>query len=58
MEKLLVKLLKQIIQQTSPELRTKMVSAVDDLEEVAEKTASPWDDILVMLLKVLMGMNE
>ena len=58
MEKLLMKLLKQIIQQTTPELRTKMVKAVEDLEKEAEKNGDPWDEILVLLLKVIMDLHE
>lgn len=43
-----------VIGVVSPEIRTGVTELLDKLEAQAKKTANPWDDILVALLKQIM----
>lgn len=47
-------LLKQIITQMSPNIRTALVEFVNKLDEDAKGTKNPWDDIGVGLLKLVL----
>jgi len=40
-----------VVSVLSPELRKNLETMLNNLEESAKKTANPWDDILVSLLK-------
>lgn len=45
------KLIALVIGVVTPEIRTGVTELLDKLEEKAKKTANPWDDILVAMLK-------
>jgi len=53
MEKILIKLVITIISAISPELKTIITNAIDQLEEKASKTPNVFDDMLVAILKEL-----
>ncbi len=58
MDKWLAVLLKQIITQISPQLRTTIVDFVAKLEADAKKTVdNPWDDVLVGLIKLVLAIK-
>lgn len=57
MEKIVAKIIEHILENMSPELRGAIVDAVRLLETKAKVTKNPWDDILVMILKVALGIN-
>ncbi len=57
MEKLIAKLVETVIKKSSAEFRNKVKDFVGELEVTAKKTKSPWDDIFVMLLKVLLDIE-
>lgn len=46
-----------IINNISPEIRTWVISAVNDLEGRAEATENPFDDFLVDLLKLVLDIE-
>ena len=52
MEGILVTVLKLILDNMSTQLRQMIVDAITSWEKVAAQTASPWDDLLVRILKV------
>lgn len=54
MNKWLLQLITLIVTVMSPELRKGLEGFINDLEVQAKKTANPWDDILVGLLKTLL----
>lgn len=54
MNKWLLQLITMIVTVMSPELRKVLEDVVNGLETQAKKTANPWDDILVGLLKTLL----
>ncbi len=54
MNKWLAALLEQILKQISPELRKALIEFVNRLEADAKKTANPWDDIFVGLIKLVL----
>lgn len=53
MNKWIFNLITMVVTVMSPELRKGLESVVNELETQAKKTANPWDDILVGLLKTL-----
>ncbi len=57
MEKLIAKLVETVISQSSAEFRNQVKDMVKDLDKLAKKTKSPWDDIFVMLLKAILDMK-
>lgn len=57
MEKIISKIVEKIISNMSEQLRTEIKIWVKRLDEVAKATKNPWDDILVMLLKVALGIE-
>lgn len=57
MDKIIAKVLEKIIQNMSDQLRAEIIQFVKRLDEIAKKSANPWDDILVMLLKVALGIE-
>jgi len=57
MEKIIAKVIEKMITQLSPQLRITVEEAVRRLEETSKQTKNPWDDILVMILKVAMGLD-
>lgn len=54
MENWVAVLLKQIITQMSPGIRTALVQFVNKLDESAKQTDNPWDDVAVGLLKLVL----
>ena len=57
MEKILAKIAEKIVSQMSDGLRNEIKAAVVKLEAVAAETGNPWDDILVLILKVVVGVE-
>lgn len=57
MEKIVAKIIEKIISNMSDQLRTEIKVWVKRLDEVAKATKNPWDDILVMILKVALGIE-
>lgn len=53
MTAILAKLAQQVIQQVSPELKKLICESINTWEAKAKETPSPWDDIVVELLKAL-----
>ncbi len=51
------KLLKMVVEYLSPEFRRMLVDWILDLEKKAEETPSPYDNILVYLLKRLLAID-
>jgi len=54
MDTWIAKLLQQIVTQISPQIRTALVEFVGKLDEQAQKTPNPWDDVIVGLLKLVL----
>ncbi|GAI93121.1 unnamed protein product [marine sediment metagenome] len=54
MNKWLLQLITMVVTVMSPELRKGLEVWLDKLEADAKKTANPWDDILVGLLKSML----
>jgi len=54
MNKWILQLITMIVTVMSPELRKGLEDVINSLETQAKKTANPWDDILVGLLKTLL----
>jgi len=57
MEKIIAKIIEQIVKQMSDNLRKELMAAIQKLETVAKQTQNPWDDILVLILKVVIGVD-
>jgi len=55
--KILGLILEIISKNLSPQLRKILVEGVIKLGEEAKKTKSPWDDIFVKILKILLKIN-
>lgn len=55
MKDILIQLLKLILSAISPELRKWICEAMEDLEKKAATTPNPVDDILVAVLRKLLG---
>jgi len=53
MNEWILRLIGLIVTVASPELRKALEQWLGQLEEQAKKTANPWDDILVGMLKTL-----
>lgn len=51
----IAKLLGLVVKAVSPEIKTGAAELLDRLEAQAKKTANPFDDILVEMLKDIMG---
>jgi hypothetical protein len=56
MEKLLAKIIEEMFKRLSPEMRKLLTDKLTELEKMAHTTVNPWDDILVMILKTVLGM--
>ena len=54
MNQWILRLIGLIVSVSSPELRTALTEWLNVLEAQAKKTANPWDDILVAMLKTLL----
>lgn len=54
MNEWLIRIITMVVTVMSPELRKGLEQWLDKLEADAKKTANPWDDILVGLLKSML----
>lgn len=54
MNEWIFRLIALVINVVSPEIRTGVKELLDKLEAMAKKTANPWDDVLVAMLKQIM----
>lgn len=45
----------KVLSGASPEIRNQIKAFLADLEEKSEKTANPVDNILVLLLRIVLG---
>ncbi len=54
MNEWILRLIGLVVTVASPELRAMLTEWLQTLEANAKKTANPWDDILVAMLKTLM----
>lgn len=43
-----------VIKNVSPELRAQLASGLESLERAAKQTKSPWDDLLVALVRAVL----
>lgn len=50
-----IELLKRLLEAATPELRELILEAIRNLEEKAKETPNPIDDLLVWVLKKLLG---
>ena len=58
MEKVIARILEEIVKKLSPGLRAEIKKKVLELEAYAKGTVTnPWDDIGVMILKILLGIE-
>jgi len=58
MEKILFKILAAVLKAISPQVRAVLVEFIKRLEVEAPKTPNPWDDLLVLVLKVLLAVED
>ncbi len=58
MENIIAKIIEKVIKNMSPEFRKSLVEYTKLLEKSAATTDNPWDDILVLVLKLAIGINE
>jgi len=58
MEKILFKILAAVLKAISPQVRALIVVFIENLEVEAPKTPNPWDDLLVLVLKVLLAVED
>ncbi len=59
MNEWILRLIALIVGVASPEIRKMLEQWLNQLEAQAKKTANPWDDVLVALLKTLiLGDNK
>ena len=57
MEKIIAKIIEKVVMQMSDGLRKELQQAIVKLQAVADQTENPWDDILVIILKVVCGVD-
>lgn len=55
MEKIIAKIIEEIIDNMSPEIRQRIIDFLDHFEEEAKKTPNPWDDLAVKIAKAVIG---
>ena len=54
MNEWILRLIGLVVTVASPELRKMLTEWIETLEVNAKKTANPWDDVLVSMLKTLL----
>ena len=54
MNEWILRLIGLVVSVASPELRQMLTEWIETLEVNAKKTANPWDDVLVSMLKTLL----
>lgn len=52
-----IKLVEQIVNSISPELRKAVIGFVEQLEKQAKATPNPWDDVFVGVLKLVLAIK-
>lgn len=57
MEKIISRILEEILKNMSPELRKEIIEAVRKLDEKAKATVNPWDNLVVLVLKILLDIK-
>ncbi|MBA7579400.1 hypothetical protein ES708_21270 [subsurface metagenome] len=55
---IIFRIIKMAVRAITPELRNVLVGALNSLEKAAASTPSEWDDILVQILKSLLGSDD
>lgn len=55
MEKIIIKILEEIIENLSPQIRAKILEFLDKLEIEAKESVTPWDNLAVKLAKAIIG---
>jgi len=58
MEKFIFKILAAVLKAISPQIRNLIVVFLKNLEVEAPKTPNPWDDLLLLVLKVLLAAED
>ena len=58
MKAVLIKLLIQIVELVTPDIREVICESLLDLKKKVKKSANPWDDIAVDLLLTVMACDE
>lgn len=53
----IIKLIKLIWAQVSPQLREMLIAFVKELEKKAQDTKNEWDDVAVAILKMFLGID-
>ena len=48
-------ILRLILTQATPEIRKSICVAISELEEMADSTPNPWDNLLALFLKGIMS---
>ena len=54
---IIIKFLEMVLGRMSDQIRAEIEGAVLKLETITKQTANPWDDLLVSLIKVALGMD-
>jgi len=54
MERIIARIFEEILNRMSPELQRAIAEKVIELEKVAKGTVNPWDDVGVILLKIVL----
>jgi len=57
MDKIIARIIENVLKNMSPDLRTMVEKAVLNFEATAKGTANPWDDLFVLVLKVGLDMK-
>jgi len=55
MDKWVLKIIKLVIEQASPEIRKTVCNALDQAAEKAKETKNPWDDVLIGLIQTIVN---
>ena len=53
MEKIIIKIVEELIENISPEIRSRMIKFLDQLEADARQTKTPWDDLAIKIAKAV-----
>jgi len=57
MEKILAKIIEQIIKNMSQDLRKDLEELIRKWEVKAKVSVNPWDDLVILIVKVAMGIG-
>lgn len=57
MEKIIVRILNEIVKRLSPEMKQAIRDGVLKLETAAAATSNPWDDLAIKMLKIVLYME-